>query len=831
MRNLTFAWRTLWKTPIVSLVAILSLALGIGANTAIFSLFEQVLLRPLPVPEPERLVNLSSNGPRSGSNSTNNAGGTDLIYSYPMFRDLERTQTVFTGLAAFRSFGANLSHQGQTSSASGLLVSGSYFPVLALNPAAGRLLSYADDKTIGAHSVVVLSHAYWTEKFNRNLSILGQPLLVNGVIMTVVGVAPAGFRGTTLGELPDIFVPLTMRPELFPTWEGFEERRNYWAYLFARLKPGLSLEQAQASINIPFKGILRDTELTLQKGSSERGRQRFLAQTMTLQPGLRGHSSLREEAQTPVYLLLGITGFVLLIACANIANLLLARSAQRTKEFSIRLSLGATRGQLMRQLLSEALLLAVLAAITGIGLAYATSQGILALLPPDGGEVFSTALDSSTLLFAIAVALLSGFLFGLFPAVHSSRQDLSGAMKDQAANVSSTTAATRFRQTLVTAQIALSLLLLISAGLFLKSLVNVTRVGLGIDTQNTICFALSPALNRYTPQRSVAFFEALEQKLLALPGVSGATVSLVQLIAGNNWGSNVSVDGFQAGPDTDTHSMFNGIGPGYFRTLGIPLLAGREFTTADNAAGPQVAIVNEAFARKFSPSSSIVGKQMQRGSGGKNDILIVGLARDTKYSDVKRAVPPVFYLPYRQDKNLSTATVYVKSTVPTAQVVPSLRQAVASLDPNLPLEDLKTLDAQIAENITLDRMISTLAAAFAGLATLLAAVGLYGVLAFTVARRTREIGIRLAVGADTGSIRNLVLREVVIMVAIGTALGVPAALALSKYTESLLYDLKGNDPVVLASSVLLVAAVSLLAGYIPARKAMRVDPMDALRYE
>ncbi len=831
MRNLRLAFRTLLQSPIVSSVAILSLAFGIGANTAIFSLFEQILLRNLPATNPGELVNLSANGPRSGSNSTNNAGGNDSVFSYPMFRDLEKAQTVFTGIAAHRSFGANLAYQGNTVSAQGMFVSGSYFPVLGLAPALGRLLTPDDDQAPGAQRLAVLSHAYWTERFNQNPALLNQAILVNGVPLTIVGVAPPGFHGTTFGSTPKIFVPISLRELLTPGWTGLAERRNYWIYLFARLKPGVPVDQAQATLNGSFRNIIKEIELPLQKGASDRFRQRFLDQNMTLTPGAQGQSNVLRETRTPLLLLLTITGFVLLIACANIANLLLARSANRAKEFSIRLSLGASRQQLITQLMTEALLLAVLAGLAALAVAQGTTQFIISVLPQSDGSVLGSALRPVTIAFTCGLSLVAGFLFGLFPAVHSTRQNLASAMKDQGGSVSASRSASRFRNVLVTAQIALSLLLLVSAGLFLKSLVNIMRVDLGIKTANTITFGLSPELNQYPPARTRALFEQIEDSLAAIPGVSAVTTSTVALIAGNNSGSNISIDGFEAGPDTDTIASFSRVGAGFFRTLGIALAAGREFAATDSADAPKVAIVNEAFVRKFSPSSSALGKRMQVGAGGKNDIEIIGIAKDAKYSQVKDATPPLFYLPYRQDKGIGATSFYVKTALPTEQIVPSLRQAIAALDPNLPIEELKTLDAQVNENISLDRMISSLAAAFAALATILAAVGLYGVLAFTVARRTREIGIRLAIGASTSAIRNMVLREVGIMVAIGVSLGLPAALLLARYAESLLFEMKGWDPVVLSAAVALVASVSLASGYLPARRAMGTDPMQALRYE
>ncbi len=831
MRHPRFAFRTLAKTPVVSIVAILSLALGIGANTAIFSLFEQVLLRALPVKAPGELVNLTANGPRSGSNSTNNAGGNQSIFSYSMFRDLERQQTVFTGIAAHRSFGANLAYQGQTVSAAGMFVSGSYFPTLGVKPAAGRLLGLDDDKTPGAHRLVVLDHAYWQEKFNHDPGVLNRTMLVNGTLMTIIGVTAEGFKGTTMGGTPQVYAPISMREELTPGWKGLAERRSYRAYLFARLKPGVSQAQAEAAINGQFSGIIREVDLPLQKGSSEKFKKQFTEQKMMLASGEQGQSNLMRTAQTPLMMLFAITGFVLLIACANIANLLLARSANRAKEFSIRLSLGATRGQVIGQLLIEAMVLAVLAGIAGLFVAYGTAQAISSFF--DGGmtDVVDLGLRPVTMAFAMGLSIVAGFLFGLFPAVHATKQDLSGAMKDQAGNVSGSTSAARFRRGLVTAQIALSLLLLISAGLFLQSLVKVMKVEMGIRTENLIVFGLSPDLNKYSPVRTKALFQSLEKSVEAIPGVQGVSVSLVQLIAGNNYGSNVSVDGFQAGPDSDTHSVFNEVGPGFFKMMRIAMVGGREFSDSDGESRPRVAVVNEAFVRKFGNEKSLLGRRMQVGSGKTNDIEIIGIAKDAKYSDVKEPAPAMFYTPYLQDKKLGSATIYVATATPTDQILPLVRKAVAGLDANLPVENLKTMSRQVDENIGVDRMISTLAAAFAVLATLLAAVGLYGVLAFTVARRTREIGIRLAVGADAKDIRRLVMTEVGWMVALGVPVGLLGAIVLGKYAESLLYEVKSGDPVVLVGSVVLVATVSLGAGYVPTRRAMRIEPVSALRWD
>ena len=833
MSNVRLAVRTLFKTPFVTAVAVLSLALGIGANAAIFSLFDQILLRSLPVRAPGELVNLSAPGPKPGSTNCGQAGECDVVFSYPMFRDLERVQTVFTGIAAHGSMGANLAYQGRTLDAEAALVSGSYFPVLGLQPALGRLFTPDDDRTSGGHFVVVLSHAYWRSQLDQNPNVLNQVLIVNGHPMTIVGVAPAGFSGTTLGAQPKVFVPMSMRELMLPRWKGLDNRRSYWAYLFARLKPGVSPKQARSAINVAYRAIINDVEAPLQRGMSDQTMKRFRAKEIVVEPGGRGQSSMHTEARAPVLLLLVVTGVVLLIACANIANLLLARAANRAAEMAVRLSIGASRGQLVRQLLLESCLLALLGGAAGLLVARWTLHGIAALLPPDVNQSLAFELDSTALLFAAGLSIATGVLFGLFPALHSTRPDLVSTLKGTTGQPSGTRAAARFRASLATAQIALSMALLISAGLFTRSLMNVSRVDLGLNTERLVVFGVAPELNGYKPEQSRALFERIEDELSAVPGVSSVAASTVALMAGSSWGNDVRVQGFEAGPDTDTNSRYNEVGPGYFRTLGIPLIAGREFTRADAQGAPKVAVVNEAFARKFNLGRDAVGKRMKRmGTPGTDlDVEIVGLAQDAKYNDVKREVPAMYVIPYRQDENLGFTSFYVRTTLDEQQLLMAIPGVIKRLDPNLPIHDMKTMQVQVRENMFLDRMISMLSAAFAMLATLLAAVGLYGVLAYTVAQRTREFGLRMALGADAGRVRGLVLGQVGRMTIVGGVVGVVAALALGRVARSLLFELDAHDPLTLAASAAVLVFVALGAGLIPAHRASRLDPMRALRYE
>jgi len=832
MTNLKLALRTLFKTPFIAFVAIFSLALGIGANAAIFSLFNQMLLRPLPVQEPDRLVNLGAPGPKPGSTSCNNAGGCEEVFSFPMFRDLERVQTVFSGIAAHVTFSANLSYRGQTLSGGGMLVSGSYFPTLGVQPALGRLLGPNDDRTVGESHVVVLSHTYWEQRFASDANVLSQTLIINGQAMTIVGVTPRDFTGTTLGARPEVYVPITMRGQMNPGWEGFENRRSYWAYLFARLKPGVTIEQARTTVNGAYRAIINDVEAPLQKGMSDQTMKRFRVRELTVVPGAQGQSSARGEAKGPLTLLLGVTTFVLLIACANIANLLLARGAARASEMAVRLSIGASRWQLVRQLLVESCVLAAFGGIVGLGVAYVTLRGITSLLPAEAAAGLAPQLDLQALLFAAIVTLGTGVLFGLFPALNSTRPDLTSSLKDRSGQPGGSRGAARFRLSLATFQIALSLTLLVAAGLFTRSLLNVARVDLGVKIDNVVTFGVSPELSAYTPQRTQTLLERLEDELAAIPGVTAVTASTVPLIAGSNWGTDVAVQGFQKGPDTDANARFNRIAPSYFRTLGIPLLAGREFTRADTPTSGKVAIVNEAFAKKFGLGRDAVGKFM--GDGGpeeKLDVQIVGLVKNAKYSDVKDAVPPLFFRPLRQDDGVGGANFYIRTSLPPDQILATLPKVVARLDPNLPLENVKTMARQVQDNVFLDRFISLLSAAFAILATLLAAIGLYGVLAYTIAQRTREFGLRMALGADPARVRRMVLRQVGIMTIIGAVIGLAGAYFLGVTAESLLYNLKGKDPGVIIGAVVLIGVVAMGAGFIPAQRASRLDPMRALRHE
>ncbi len=832
MRAFKLGLRTLAKAPVITAVAIVSLALGIGANAAIFSLFDQMVLRAVPVYQPARLVNFANPGPKPGSTSCGNVGDCDEVFSYPMFRDLEKqAHGTLEGIAAHVPFSANLAFANQTRSGEGLQVSGSYFPLLGLKPALGRLLTPDDDRSIGGQYVAVLGYRYWQDRLGSDPGVLNKTIIVNGQGLTIVGVTSRGFDGTTLGSRPDVYVPLTLRAVLVRGFEGFDDRRTYFAYLFGRLKPGAAIQQATAELNTIYRPIINDVEAPLQEGMSDQTMAHFKAKEILLADGRRGQSTLHREVKTPLTLLLLITGVVLLIACANIANLLLARGAARTQEMAIRGSLGAGRLQLVGQLLLESCLLAIAGGLAGVLVARWTLSFIGSILPADAAQILVLTISPGVLAFAGLLSIGTGILFGLFPALHTTRPDLMTVIKAGSGQPSGARAAARFRNALVTAQIGLSMTLLVAAGLFIKSLANVSRVDLGINTHNVVMFALSPALNGYQPDRIRSLYQQVEDQLAALPGVSSVTEGRVPLINGSNWGNSVNVQGFQRGPDLDNASRYNLIGPGYFSTLGVPLAAGREFTLSDEMDAPKVAVVNQAFAKKFGLGQDAVGKFMGRGDDSLN-IQIVGLVTDAKYSEVKQETPPLYFTPHRQARsNIGGMTFYARTATDPGAMLRAIPPVIARLDPNLPVEDLKTLDQQVEDNIVLDRVIGILSAAFALLATVLAAVGLYGVQAYTVAQRTREIGLRMALGADGRSVRGMVLWQVGRMTIIGGILGLAAAVGIGKVASSLLFGIKGHDPAVVTIMVVLLAAVALAAGFVPAVRASQVDPMRALRYE
>lgn len=829
MARLRFALRSLSKSPLLCLVVVLSLGLGVGANTAIFSLLHQVVLSSLPVAHPEELAVLHSPGDvKNGRGSTNNAGDMDSVFNYHTLRELEKRPQGVAGIAGFRQIGANLAYGRQTVPGDLMLVSGEYFPLLGVQPLLGRILASDDDMDGAGNPVAVLGYGYWRDRLGGETSVLNQSIRVNAQVFTIVGVTPQGFNGLTYGDQPDIYVPISFKPKLTPGWNGTDKQSDYWVYLFARLRPGLSRQRAAAALNSTYVPLVEQQAQT-EKFRTSKDKERFLQSRLTLADGRQGQSSMRDGQRVPILILMAATVLVLLIAVANAANLLLARSAQRRKELAIRAAMGASRAELVGQMLAEALLLALGGAATGVLIGGVTLQLLIRLSSNREMAIqYLTAhLEWPVLLFSVALSLAAGILFGLYPAWEGARASLGLTLKDEAGQASATRATARLRRVLVCAQVMISAMLLIPTGLFLTSLVNLLHVNLGMRTENVIGFSISPQLNGYTPERIRSLYERAEAELAAIPGVRGVAASMVPLIAGSNWGTSVKIEGSST---PNTNSLYNKVGPGFFGKMEIPLIAGREFTLGDNAAGSRVAVVNQQFVRHFLAGRNPIGVHFSTG-GGDPSIEIVGVVQNSHYSGVKQEVPDLFFTPWRQDQGIGSLSFYVRSALPAGQMIPQIRRTVASLDPDLPPERLRTLDDQISRNIRSDRVVLQLAAAFAFLATALAMLGLYGVMAHSVTRRTREIGIRMALGAAPRRIRAMVLREILWILGIGLAAGVPAALLLSRLTQSQLFGVKAYDGMVLAGAILALTASAVAAGFLPARRAARVNPLDALRYE
>ncbi len=824
--------RALIARPSFTLIAVLTLALGIGANTAVFSLFHQIVMRPLQVPQPEQLVNFLAPGPKWGNTSNSRIGPREAIFSYPMFRDLQAKQQGFTDIAAHRDQAVNLAIDGNTQVGQALLVSPAYFAVLQLGPALGRLIGPEDDAPIGQSQIAVLSHEYWKNTLRGRPDVINQIIKVNGVALTIIGVAPAGFRSTTFGSQPQVFVPLNIRWLLAPQApKDHDNRLSHWLYLFARLRPGYRLDQAGAQTNQVYQQIINEVEVPLQPGAASATMAQFKAKQLSFEPGASGQSSTARTAATPLILLLAVSALVLLVACLNTANLLLARASTRVGELALRASIGAPQAQLLREQLIESVLLAILGGLGSLPIALLCIQGLAAALPSVATASIDTRLDWTTMYFAMAVALLTVLIFGLLPALFASRTAPILSLKGSS-QTGGSRAANRFRNALAIAQIALSMVSLVMAGLFIQSLSNLSRVELGMQVESVATFALSPERNGYAPTQSAQLFAQVEAELGALPGVASVTTSLVPLLSGNDWGTGVSVEGWRTETER-AHSYYNLIGTDYFRTLGITMLAGRDFTPGDTLDRPKVAIVNRQFAEKYGlgQGTQAIGKRMAVGDGAELDIEIVGLVEDSHYSGVKQGAPEQFFLPYRQEATIGSLNFYVRGALPPERLLTTISQATARVDPNLPIEDLATMPQTIQENLLVDRFVGLLSTAFAVLATLLAAGGVYGALTFSLSQRTREIGLRLALGAAPARIRSGLIGQVALLFAIGAGIGLILALMLGQSAQALLFELDGYEPTVWASAVLVLACVAFLAAWWPARRASRIDPLVALRWE
>jgi predicted permease len=828
LQDLRFAFRTLAKAPVFTAVAAVSLALGIGANTAIFSLLDQLLLRMLPVKDPQQLVQISSKGPHYGNNSGVN------VMSYPMYRDFRDRAQVFDGVVCRRGESGSLGYGGSVERVRVEMVSGNYFDVLGLKPLAGRLLHPDDDVHPGGHPLAVLSYGYWTARFAGDRSILGKPVIIDDLPFTVVGILGEGFTGLEVGDSSQVFVPVAMQERIYPEKDLLEDRRSRFLSVFARLKPGVSVEQAKAAVAPLYTQIVQGEvrEKEFAKASRET-RDAFLRSTMDVYPGGTGFSYMRMLMSSAMWILMALVGVVLMIACANVANLQLARAAARQKEMAVRLAIGASRWQIVRQLLIEGCVLASVAGLLGLVIGKISLAALFAAFIPPGTNLnIHASLDPRAMLFTVFVSLFVGILFGLAPALQSTKPELAGTLKDQAGSVVGGTHSL-LRKTLAALQVTMSLLLVIGAALFVNSLLNLKALNPGFQPARLIVFSLSPASNGYDTARTQAFVRRLDEELQAAPGVESVSSGNVALVSGADWDSSLTIEGDDPSQTSKAWAYQNKILPDYFKTLGVPLKAGRDFNWADTATSKKVTIVNEQFVREYFPGKDPVGRHVGIGSdpGTKVDIEVVGVVADFKYQNMDEKIGRQMFEPYMQMKYPFNVSFYVRSPLDPQTMFRTVREAVRKLDPNLPVFDIRSMDEQIAQNLVVQRLVASLAAVFGALATLLAMIGLYGVMAYLVGRRSREIGIRMALGATQGDVIRAILREVGFLVGIGLAAGLALAFALTGFVKSLLFGVTPNDPLVLAGAFLGLAVVAMFSGWLPAFRAAQTDPSRALRYE
>jgi putative ABC transport system permease protein len=831
MQDVRYALRQLLKAPGFTLTAVATLALGIGANTAIFTVFNQVLLRMLPVEKPGELMRLSFIGSDMGHVSA--FGGTDLdFFSDPMYRDLRDRNTVFSGLIADDETQVGAVWKSQPELLSAEIVSGNYFDVLGVRPAAGRLLLSSDDVVKEGSPVVVLSYDYWKTRFDSSRDVVNQTLLINGHPFTIVGVAAKGFSSAINGYTPKVFVPLTMKPQVIAGRDDLNDHRSRWLNVVGRLKPGMNATTATAAMTTLWRSLRAD-ELSAKPMGSAQFRERFVAKSsMVLTDDARGFSPLRDSLRIPLLILMGMVLLLAAMTCVNLTSLLLVRAAARGREFAVRYAMGAGRARILRQLLIEGLLLGTMGGGLGLVLAPMAATVLVRGISGDGDLPFSVRPEGAVLWFNLLLSVGISLLFSMAPALQMMKPDLNEALRQQSA--STLGAAQRFRRTAIAVQIGLSVLLLSGAGLFVRTLHNLRAQDMGMSTDHLVEFGVTPTMAGYAQKDAPALQDRVRSVLAALPGVRTVGATNDPVLTGNDNQSNITIEGYAAKPDEDLDVETPWVTPNYFAALGIPVIVGRDLTEADTASAQKVALVNKSFAVKFfgSPQKAL-GHSIGSGGGSdvKLDTQIVGVVGDAKQHGVREGLVKTLYRPFVQDPRANDLMFYVRTEQAPSLVENAIRAALHGIDPKLVVDSMRTMDEQIDQNVSNERMLALLAMSFALVALLTTAVGLYGVLAYATAQRTKEIGIRMALGAQRSAVVRLVLMDMAKVAAIGIVVALPVAVWLARWLQSQLFEVQPFDPLTLIGCVTVTVAMVLLAAALPARRAATVEPTKALRAE
>jgi predicted permease len=836
LQDIRYALRQLRKSPAFTLTVIGTLALGIGANAAVFTLFDQVLLRMLPVERPKELVRFEWKGGFSGSKSSF-GGDVNNYFSYPMYRDLRDKNQVFAGMLAADRANVGVSWRNQAESKDAEVVTGNYFQLLGLKPALGRLLTQQDDTAKNANPVVVLSYGYWKSRFAASRDVVGQIVLINGHPFTILGVAPKNFDSAIGGYKPGVFIPISMVDIAMPWMAPRDDLNNHqsiWLTLIARLKPGVTASQAEASLG-PLWHSLRAYELTLYKSPSEHFKKHFLDDArLNVLDDSTGYAPERGELKTPLIVLMSMAGLLIAMCAINVATLLLLRAAGRAREMSMRYALGAKRSRIVSQLLVEGGLLGLAGAAAGLALAPVVATTLVRLMTSSdpGQEPYSSAIDTRVLLFTIGISIAVSLLFSIAPVFHFLRPDLAQALRQNAGTASKNSQ--RFRKLAVGAQIALSVMLLGGAGLFVRTLDNLRHQPVGFDTTHLVNFSIDPTASGYGEDRTAQIVVNSIEAVRRIPGADSVAATVDPELQGDTWVSTFTIQGYKPAEDENLNFQAPWITPDYFATLRQPLLAGREFTAADAKGQPKVAVVNLAMAKRYygSPQNAL-GRLIGEGGGAdaKPDTTIVGVVGDIRHQNLRTEIGPAVYRPYLQEQHPGGVEVYVRSARPPETVEAAIRQTIHQLDPTLVVDGLRTMEEEVNQSAADVLALAFLSIGFSVLAVALAAVGLYGVLAYSTEQRTREIGVRLALGSQRSGVVILVVREMALIAAIATAVALPSVVVLARLFRSLLYGVATFDPLTLTAAVLLTAMMVALAAALPARRAATVEPMQALRTE